>query len=127
MDTINAEMHVAAFFMVLFLTNIFVVVILTMLMRKIPLQKSLQFSWCKQVFFERNRPGIFKENCLHYRLTKTEIAVVELLYLGMGSKPIADQLCTSEPTVKRHLQNIFYKTETRNRASLLYLMQQARV
>ncbi|MBB5440091.1 DNA-binding NarL/FixJ family response regulator [Pedobacter sp. AK017] len=124
MNTIDAEMHIAAFFIVLFLTNVFFVIILTMLMRKMLLRKRLQFNWYKQVFFERNRPGIFKENCLHYRLTKTEITIIELLYLGLSNKMIGDRTCISESTVKKHIQNIFFKTNTNNRASLIYLMQQ---
>ncbi|HBF65211.1 MAG TPA: hypothetical protein DDW34_05050 [Clostridium sp.] len=54
-----------------------------------------------------------------YGLTKREIEVLELVCNGMNNPDIGDKLCISEHTVKRHLNNIFHKTEVRNRYELI--------
>ncbi len=68
-------------------------------------------------------PEVFQENCLRYRLTKTEIEIVQLLKKGMNNKLIADSLFISEETVKKHIYNTFKKTSVKNRAALLHKLQ----
>jgi DNA-binding CsgD family transcriptional regulator len=54
-----------------------------------------------------------------YRLSKREIDVVDLLFLGLKNAQIAEKLFISEITVKKHLQNIFTKVGVKNRTSLV--------
>lgn len=68
-------------------------------------------------------PAFFLTNCLHYRLTKTEILIVQRLYRGMKNLEIADAMFISEETVKKHIQNIFRKTDVNNRAALIHKLQ----
>jgi DNA-binding CsgD family transcriptional regulator len=66
---------------------------------------------------------LFRANCLHYGLTKTEILLVQWLYRGMSNKEIADTMFISEETVKKHVQNTFRKTGVRNRSELIHKLQ----
>lgn len=68
-------------------------------------------------------PELFLANCLHYRLTRTEILIVQWLYKGMKNIEIADTMFISEDTVKKHIQNIFRKTAVNNRAALIHKLQ----
>ena len=53
------------------------------------------------------------------RLSKREIDVVGLLFLGLTNAKIAGNLFVSEVTVKKHLQNIYEKVGVSNRATLI--------
>lgn len=59
-------------------------------------------------------------NYLEHSLTKSEIEVIKLLETGMHNKEIAQTLFVSENTIKTHLKNIFQKTYTKNRTSLIH-------
>ena len=48
-------------------------------------------------------------------LSAREIEVILLLEAGKSQKEIADQLCISPNTVKRHIQNIYQKLDATNR------------
>lgn len=52
-------------------------------------------------------------------LTEREIQVLELVYQGCSNPEIGEKLFIAENTVKRHVNNIFRKTETKNRYELL--------
>jgi DNA-binding NarL/FixJ family response regulator len=49
-------------------------------------------------------------------LTRRELEVLELVAEGCTNKAIAAQLCLSEFTVKRHMQNILRKTDVESRS-----------
>jgi len=62
---------------------------------------------------------LFVINCSRLKLTKREIEICELVKNGQIYKEIADSLAISEKTVNKHMQNIFKKTESRNKIELL--------
>ena len=55
-----------------------------------------------------------------YGLTDREADVLELLNMGQSNMQIAAELSISENTVKRHVNNIFKKTETQSRHEIIY-------
>ena len=52
----------------------------------------------------------------HHLLTSREVEVLLLLVRGLSNRDIAGQLFLSPRTVERHLENLYRKTGTRNRA-----------
>ena len=58
-------------------------------------------------------------------LSDREKEVLTLVNKGLGNKQIAAELSISENTVKRHMSNIFKKTETQSRHELLYKISTA--
>jgi DNA-binding CsgD family transcriptional regulator len=80
----------------------------------------------QQVTADGPRAETFRENCVYYGLTKTEIQIAELLYEGLANKDIADKLFISQETVKKHIYNMFRKTEVKNRSGLLHTLQKSR-
>lgn len=75
----------------------------------------------------QNNPqdGSFDENRLwemiggKYQLTQREIEIMQLVYKGLSNPDIGKTLFIAEDTVKKHLNHIFRKTETKNRYELL--------
>lgn len=55
-----------------------------------------------------------------YGLSEREAEVLELLNMGQSNMQIAAELSISENTVKRHVNNIFKKTETQSRHEIIY-------
>ncbi|MGN0702666.1 MAG: LuxR C-terminal-related transcriptional regulator [Lentihominibacter sp.] len=58
-----------------------------------------------------------------YGFTNREREVTELVLSGMNNPDIAERLCISEYTVKRHLNNIFRKAGVKNRYELIVCVQ----
>jgi DNA-binding NarL/FixJ family response regulator len=52
-------------------------------------------------------------------LSDRETEILELLSKGLTNKVIADKLCISPFTVKRHIENIYQKLQTHNRIELI--------
>lgn len=59
---------------------------------------------------------------LKYNLTVREREVFVLLYENYSNAEIADELCISINTVKRHVRNIYEKLETNSRADIIHLV-----
>ncbi len=55
-----------------------------------------------------------------YQLSEREYDVLDLLNKGKSNKEIAADLCISENTVKRHVNNIFRKTEAQSRHEVIF-------
>lgn len=55
-----------------------------------------------------------------YGLSDREAEVLELLNMGQSNMQIAAELSISENTVKRHVNNIFKKTETQSRHEVIF-------
>ncbi len=53
-------------------------------------------------------------------LSRRELDVVNLLYLGLKNAEIADKLYISEHTVENHLKSIYEKMDVKNRTSLVH-------
>ncbi|WP_051189677.1 helix-turn-helix transcriptional regulator [Daejeonella oryzae] len=69
-------------------------------------------------------PILFMENCFLYKLTNREIEIVKLLRQGKKYQLIAEKLFISEFTVKKHVHNIFQKTEVNNKVELVHKLDQ---
>lgn len=70
-----------------------------------------------------DRTFIIEENTQNYQLTNREIEIVQLLREGNKYKAIAEELFISESTVKKHVQNIFVKTDSNNRIELIHKLE----
>ncbi|MFQ5543977.1 MAG: response regulator [Nitrospiria bacterium] len=60
-----------------------------------------------------------EDRLMPYALTKSELGVVELVLQGKQDQEIADTLCISYHTVKKHLQNLYKKIKVKNRVDLI--------
>jgi pimeloyl-ACP methyl ester carboxylesterase/DNA-binding CsgD family transcriptional regulator len=49
-------------------------------------------------------------------LTERELEVLQLVVRGLSNREIAEELVLSPRTIERHLENLYRKTDTRNRA-----------
>jgi DNA-binding CsgD family transcriptional regulator len=54
-----------------------------------------------------------------FHLSRREIDVIALLFLGLKNAQIAGELFVSEVTIKKHLQNIYEKVGVSNRTTLI--------
>jgi DNA-binding CsgD family transcriptional regulator len=70
------------------------------------------------------QPLLFQENCRLFKLTNREIEIVQLLRQGKKYQAIADKLFISELTVKKHVHNIFQKTDVSNKVELVHKLEQ---
>ena len=59
-----------------------------------------------------------------YDVSAREIDVCRCVLSGMDNAAIAEELCISTGTVKKHLENIFRKTQVNSRVGLMALLQQ---
>jgi DNA-binding CsgD family transcriptional regulator len=60
----------------------------------------------------------FRQQCSKYKLTEREEDICSLLLNGQSNSAISDQLFIELSTVKKHIQNIFKKTNTSQRFEL---------
>lgn len=73
---------------------------------------------------ERSHPGSGWHQCLkRFSLTRSESGIISLVLKGKTDQEIADALCISYYTVKKHLQNIFRKMDVNNRIELILLIK----
>ena len=61
----------------------------------------------------------FRQQCSRYNLTEREEDICSLLLNGQSNSAISDQLFIELSTVKKHIQNIFKKTNTSQRFELI--------
>jgi DNA-binding NarL/FixJ family response regulator len=57
-----------------------------------------------------------------YKLTASEVRVVDALLKVSGVKAMAEMLGLSQATVRTHLHNVFQKTGTRRQSELVKLL-----
>ncbi|WP_183567744.1 response regulator transcription factor [Mucilaginibacter sp. SP1R1] len=69
------------------------------------------------------RSGAFNENVKTYRLTNREIQIILLLRRGLTYRQISEDLFISGKTVDNHVQNIYEKTQVKNKLSLFHKLQ----
>lgn len=67
--------------------------------------------------------GGFEFNCSQYNLTTREVDIARLICGGHSYKEIGDNLFIAERTVKKHVQNIFEKTDVSNKVQLINKLQ----
>jgi DNA-binding CsgD family transcriptional regulator len=104
-------------------TNTGIIIITILFMGKSVHNARLEYERLVQATNIGTAPGIFEKNCLRYHLTKTEIQIVQRVYKGMSNKGLADAMFISEETIKKHVQNIFRKTDVKNRTMLIHVLQ----
>jgi len=68
----------------------------------------------------KHRSPYFDDNCIKFGLTKREIEIVQFIRQGSKNKVIADILNISEGTVKKHVENLFHKTNSVSRVELIH-------
>lgn len=66
----------------------------------------------------------FQETAERYALTARESEVMRLLTKGLSNHEICDQLTVSLSTVKKHIYNLFNKTQVSSRTQLIHLLYQ---
>ena len=54
-------------------------------------------------------------------ITKTEKDILQNLALGLKNEVIADKMCISVSTVKKHLESIYHKLGVHNRLQAIYI------
>ena len=77
--------------------------------------------------FHENAPGsrvideekLWTGMVLNFQLTPREVEIIKLVYQGSSNPDIGKTLFIAEDTVKKHLNHIFRKTDTKNRYELL--------
>jgi DNA-binding CsgD family transcriptional regulator len=73
------------------------------------------------IYLEPETPTSSLSESLHiFGLTRRELEIVNLLFLGLKNSEISDKLFISEHTVENHLKSIYKKLEVKNRASLIH-------
>ncbi|MCF7952627.1 MAG: helix-turn-helix transcriptional regulator [Spirochaetales bacterium] len=58
----------------------------------------------------------------HYKITKREGEIIDLISHGLTNKEIASELNVSLTTVRTHIYNVFKKAEVQSRVELLRMM-----
>lgn len=61
----------------------------------------------------------FEYNCYNLNITDREKAIIKCIGEGCSYKSTANRLCISVKTVTKHMQNIYEKTETKNKVEML--------
>ena len=70
-------------------------------------------------FNDLDKTDSVENRCDKYNLTPREVDVIKLVAKGKINKEIGTELNISVDTVKKHIQNIFEKTEVNNKIELL--------
>ncbi|SDT67207.1 regulatory protein, luxR family [Mucilaginibacter mallensis] len=63
---------------------------------------------------------VFEQTCRYYRLTGREIEIVLLVRQGLSYKEISEKLFIAGKTVENHIQNIYEKSQVKNKVALLH-------
>jgi DNA-binding CsgD family transcriptional regulator len=61
----------------------------------------------------------FGSTCRRFYITRREIDIIHLLAKEYTYQMIADELFISQKTVKKHISNLYRKTEVKKKAELL--------
>ncbi|MCH6235060.1 response regulator transcription factor [Cognataquiflexum rubidum] len=76
-----------------------------------------------QEVFDTEGKGFYEKLIYHYKLSKREVDIIQLIINQYESTEIADKLNLSPLTVKTHRKNIFRKLGVRNLAGLVALVK----
>jgi len=104
-------------------TNTGFIIITVIYFWKAAHQARLDYERQRRANMARTHTELFQANCLHFGLTRTEILIVRMLYTGLRNKEAAEKMFVSEETIKKHIQNIFRKTNVKNRSALIHKLQ----
>lgn len=81
------------------------------------------FKESSQEAFDTEGKGFYEKLIYHYKLSKREVDIIQLIINQYESTEIADKLNLSPLTVKTHRKNIFRKLGVRNLAGLVALVK----
>ena len=81
------------------------------------------FQESSQEVFDSEGKGFYEKLNHHYKLSKREVDIIQLILNQYESSEIADKLNLSPLTVKTHRKNIFRKLGVRNLAGLVALVK----
>jgi DNA-binding NarL/FixJ family response regulator len=81
------------------------------------------FKESSQETFDAEGKGFYEKLIHHYKLSKREVDIIQLIINQYESAEIADKLNLSPLTVKTHRKNIFRKLGVRNLAGLVALVK----
>lgn len=104
-------------------TNTGIVAISTLFIWKSIKKARCEYRRILKLNMDGTPPEILQENFIRYRLTKMEIEIAQGVLKGLTNKEIADILYISEETVKKHIYNTFRKMKVKNRAAMIYKLQ----
>lgn len=106
--------------------RIYVVVFLVLMFNSFP------FYWFKYCFLpyhqskmdENGNREVLDIACGHYRISRREREITELILRGLKNQEIENRLFISPHTVKNHIYNIFKKVGVRSRTQLIRAMSE---
>lgn len=75
----------------------------------------------RQAFAELDKPGKIPPTLESYFLTTREIEILEQLSQGLATLQIADRLCISDRTVRKHVENIYGKLHVHSKYEVIQL------
>jgi DNA-binding CsgD family transcriptional regulator len=79
-----------------------------------------EYARLQQLARQSDGTQIFEEMCRYYHLTNREIEIVLLIKQGLTYKQISEKLFIAGKTVENHMQNIYEKSNVKNKAGLLH-------
>lgn len=105
-------------------TNSGLVLITFMFLNKSVTTARNEYQLLLELSFSGGTTSVIEENCLHYGLTSREQEIVQLLREGIKYQDMAVKLFITESTVKKHIHNIYEKTDSCNRVELIHKLGQ---
>ena len=75
---------------------------------------------------QRDLGSLAKSFARNYHLTSRESQVLELVADGLSNQEICQRLVISISTVKKHIYNLYVKTQVRSRTQLVHLLMNGR-
>jgi DNA-binding CsgD family transcriptional regulator len=87
------------------------------LKRLVGLHRYIEFSLNKQI--QTNTKISYEEFCQQHSLTNKEKVILQLAIQGLANKVIANNLSSSLPTVKTHLQHLFSKLSVNSKIEMV--------
>lgn len=118
-----AYFDLGQFIEVLF-TNSGLLIITFMFLSKSVATARSEYQLLMELSLYGDRATTFEENSLNYNLTAREIEIIQLVREGDKYQDIADKLFITESTVKKHISNVFEKTDSSNRVELIHKLEQ---
>src|SRR5690606_12985075 len=94
-------------------------IIITVLFLRNMIEESRKDLETLELIQTKTEKEIFTLRCSEIGLTQREVEICELVREGFIYKDIAETLYISERTVSKHMQNIFKKSDVKNKTELI--------
>ena len=79
----------------------------------------LEYERMQELALNTGGTTAFQEMCRYHKLTNREIEIVLLVRKGLTHRQISERLFIAGKTVENHIQNIYEKTNVKNKVSLI--------